>query len=67
MAYVLIVVTYLGGNAWGPQVSMQAFTSQEVCGQAKVTLYQTVERMNQSNLRWGTTQRELLAADCVPR
>ena len=30
-ASILIIVTFLAGNAWGPQVSTQIFPNPEIC------------------------------------
>lgn len=65
--YILIVITYLGGSAWGPAVSMQEYTSQARCEAAKTVVLDTVTEMNKSNLAGGHSLREIITAKCVPK
>lgn len=64
MPFVLIVVTYLGGSAWGPAVSFAEFSTQARCEAAKAEVLRAVEHMNGSNLRGVGTQREIVRAAC---
>lgn len=50
MPYVLSVISYLAKAAFGPQVSMEHFSSLARCGAARTAVLMTVDRMNQSNI-----------------
>ncbi len=65
MSYVLIVISYLGRSAFGPQVSMQEFSSLARCGGAQTAVLLAVDRMNQSNFLGGVSRREILSAECA--
>lgn len=66
--FILIVVTYLGGSAWGPQISQQEYTDSEKCAAAKQIVLDTIDMMNKSNLVGGTPHfRELVRAECVTK
>lgn len=63
--YILIVITYLGGSAWGPTVTMQEFVSQVRCEAAKNVVLDTVTDMNKSNLAGGRSMRDIVTAKCI--
>lgn len=63
--YILIVITYLGGSAWGPAVSMQELSSQASCEAAKISVLDAVAAMNKSNLAGGRSMRDIITAKCV--
>lgn len=66
-AAILIVVTYLGGSAWGPQVTMQTFSSQAACESGKTTVLAMIDELNKTNLTGGQPHfRDLVKAICVP-
>lgn len=65
--YILIVITYLGGSAWGPSVSMQEFTSEASCAAGKMLVLQITDEMNKSNLAGGTSRRDIIKAECIKK
>ncbi|HJV74797.1 MAG TPA: hypothetical protein VJ654_11290 [Noviherbaspirillum sp.] len=65
-AYVLIVMTYLGGASWGPTVAMERFGSEALCRSAAKQIVAQLETMNQSNLAGGQARRDILSTRCVP-
>lgn len=65
--YILIVITYLGGSAWGPAVTMQEISNQARCEAARTVVLDTVTAMNKSNLAGGRSMREIITAKCVPK
>lgn len=63
--FVLIVITYLGGATWGPQVSMQEFTTELRCVEAlRITLDMT-DKLKQANSGGGSDRREVMKAECI--
>ncbi|WP_151638096.1 MULTISPECIES: hypothetical protein [Noviherbaspirillum] len=68
MPYVLIVMTFLGGSgAWDPTVSIQEFSTQPRCEQAKEAILATFEEMNKINTLGRPTYRQILSAECKPK
>lgn len=47
---LLIVVTFLAGATWGPQVSMQAMPNPAACMAAMKAVAQTIEESAKSNV-----------------
>lgn len=66
-AYILIVISYLGGSAWGPQVSMQELTSKARCEDAKMVVIEGVNEMNKTNLAGGSSRRDIIKAECIQK
>lgn len=67
-AFILVVVTYLGGSAWGPQVTMQEFSSQSTCAAGKNEVMKSVELLNASNLIGGQARfRKIVTASCIKK
>lgn len=62
--WILIVVTFIGGSAWGPTVSMQEFTSKPRCEAAKAEVLKAIAYMGQTNLTGGAPRREMVRAAC---
>ncbi|WP_192805283.1 hypothetical protein [Noviherbaspirillum aerium] len=68
MPYVLIVMTFLGGTGtWGPTVSMQEFSTQPRCDQAKDAILGTFEDMSKTNMLGRTSFRQILLAEWKPK
>jgi hypothetical protein len=65
--YTLIIITYLGGSAWGPQVSMQEFSSKNSCASARTLVMKMTDEMNKTNLAGGTSRREIISAECIKK
>lgn len=65
--YVLIVITYLGGSAWGPVVSMQEFASKQNCIAAKSAVVEQYNALASSNVAGGVSRRDVVNASCVPK
>jgi hypothetical protein len=65
--YILIIITYLGGSAWGPQVSMQEFSSKNSCASARTLVMKMTDEMNKTNLAGGTSRREIISAECIKK
>lgn len=65
--YVLIVMTFLGESAWGPNTSMHDFTSQKRCQQAKILTLKMNNEMSKSNLAGGTSRREIIRVECIKK
>lgn len=65
---ILIVITYLGGSAWGPQISQQEYSDATRCAAAKQVVLTAIAEMNKSNLIGGAPRfRELVRAECVTK
>jgi hypothetical protein len=65
MKFVLIVMTYLSGNAWGPVVSQQEYASQQSCEAARQQVLLMTGEMNRTNLAAGRSARQIISAQCV--
>ncbi|TFW06147.1 hypothetical protein E4K72_10500 [Oxalobacteraceae bacterium OM1] len=65
MTHVLIVITVLGGSAWGPVVSMAAFASAARCDAARIKVLQAIDDVNRTNPLGGTARRQIVSAQCV--
>lgn len=65
--YILIIITYLGGSAWGPQVSMQEFSSKNSCASARTLVTKRTGEMNKTNLAGGTSRRDIINAECTKK
>jgi hypothetical protein len=65
--YVLIIITYLGGSAWGPHVAMQEFTTQSSCDNALKVALNAIDSLNKTNLISGRSSREIVHAECVKK
>lgn len=66
-AYILIVISYLGGSAWGPQVSMQELSNKDRCEEAKMVVLEGVKEMNKTNLAGGSSRRDIIKAECIQK
>jgi hypothetical protein len=66
-AYILVVITYLGGSAWGPQVSMQETMSKASCEEVRKVVLDGVTEMNKTNLAGGTSRRDIISAICTKK
>lgn len=49
MQFILIVITYLGGNTWGPMVDMQQFETKQQCEAVASAVLAQVDEMSKSN------------------
>lgn len=47
---LLIVVTFLAGTTWGPQISLQAMPNESACTAAMNAVAQTIETTAKSNV-----------------
>jgi hypothetical protein len=65
--YILIIVTYLGGYAAGPQVSMQEYSSAESCSIAKDRAIALNDELLQENLQTHRTLQKSVSAECVEK
>lgn len=65
--YILIIVTYLGGYAAGPQISMQEFSSSESCNTARVKAIAMTDAMLQANLQSYRGVEKSAAAECTKK
>jgi hypothetical protein len=65
--YILILITYLGGASWGPQVSMQEFSSYESCLSAQKVAVGMIDEMNKTNLINGHSFRQIVSGECVKK
>jgi hypothetical protein len=66
--FVLIVITYLGGSAWGPQISQQEYTDAKKCAAAKQIVLDTITELSKSNLVGGSPHfRQIVRAECVQK
>lgn len=65
--YILIIITYLGGSAWGPQVSMQEFSTKKSCVSARNLVMKITDEMNKTNLAGGTSRRDIISAECIKK
>jgi hypothetical protein len=67
-AFILTVVTYLAGSAWGPQVAFTELSSRESCEARKQELFAMVNELNKTNLIGGRPHgRELIVAKCAKK
>ena len=65
--YILIFITYLGGNSWGPQVAMQEYSTQKSCISAKKLALGMVDDLNKTNLVNGRSYRQIVSAECIKK
>jgi hypothetical protein len=65
--YILIVVTYLGGYAAGPQVSFQELSSLAACSLAKDRTLTMIDGLLQANLQTYRSMQKSASAECVKK
>lgn len=65
--YILIIVTYLGGYAAGPNVSMQEYSSEESCTAAKERTLVMIDGLLQANLQTYRPLQKNATAECVKK
>lgn len=63
--FVLVVITYLSGATWGPQVSMQEFSSELRCIDAMKRTLDMTDKLNQANSAGSSERREVIRAECT--
>jgi hypothetical protein len=66
MNWILITMTFLGGSAWGPGVTMGAFETRALCEAGSKATTAMFDEMSKTNLRGGRSQRDILSTKCVP-
>jgi hypothetical protein len=49
MHWLLVIVTYMGGNAWGPIVQTQQLSSKSQCEIAAKAVIEQVDEMSKTN------------------
>lgn len=66
--YILTIVTYLGGSAWGPQVQVVPnLPSEKACRTAEKEVHALIDELNKSNIAGGKTHmREIVKTSCRP-
>lgn len=65
--YILIIVTYLGGYAAGPNIAMQEYSSSESCFIAKESAMSMITGLLQANLQTYRTVKKSASAECVKK
>lgn len=65
--YILIIVTYLGGYAAGPNVVMQEYSSAENCSYAQEKTIAMIDSLLQANLQTNRPARKSAAAECIKK
>ena len=65
--YILLMVTYLGGHAAGPNVSMQEYSSAESCDFAKVKAKAMIDGLIQANLQSYRPLATTASAECIKK
>lgn len=63
--FVLIIITYLSGATWGPQVSMQEFSTELRCIEAMKSALDMTDKLKQANSDAGGNRREVIKAECI--
>lgn len=63
--FVLIVITFLSGATWGPQVSMQEFSTELRCIEAMKMALDMTDRLKQANSGGSSERREVMKAECI--
>ena len=66
MGWILMTLTYLSGAAYGPNVAMGTFETQELCLAGGKSLMGMNAEMMKTNIAGGRTQRDVIFAKCVP-
>ncbi len=67
LMYILILITYLGGYAAGPQAAMQEFSTLESCVVARNKALAMIDELIQSNLQTYRPLQKSASAECVKK
>lgn len=65
--YILIIVTYLGGYAAGPAVTMQEYSSSDSCFVGKEKAMAMIDGLIQANLQAYRPLQRSASAECVKK
>ncbi len=65
--YILVIATYLGGYAAGPNISMQEYSSAESCFNAKEKALAMIDGLLQANLQTHRPLQKSASADCIKK
>jgi hypothetical protein len=63
--YILLIITYLGGYAAGPTLSMQEYSSAKSCFIAKEKAMSMIDELLQANLQTYRPISKSASAECV--
>jgi hypothetical protein len=67
LMYILILITYLGGYAAGPQAAMQEFSTPESCVVARDKALAMIDGLLQANLQTYRGVHKSVSAECVKK
>lgn len=64
--FILTIVTYLGGSAWGPQVSVvPGFETLAKCKKAEAEVHRLIDELNKTNIAGGAPHmRQIVKTSC---